>query len=115
MKSGSFHGELPLFIMFHGTTLPFFMATSAPGDFGGPNDSSQQPAAVRAPRGSHRAGREGGPGTAAAAAARGVASWTMMKRRFGVGDPQNPIWLVVWNHGILNDFPQKYWECHHPN
>ena len=23
-------------------------------------------------------------------------------------------WLMVWNHGILTDFP-IYWECHHPN
>ena len=23
-------------------------------------------------------------------------------------------WLVVWNHGIFNDFPFS-WECHHPN
>ena len=23
-------------------------------------------------------------------------------------------WLVVWNHGILNDFPFS-WEFHHPN
>ena len=91
VKSGSFHGEPPLFIMFHGITLPFFMATSAhPGDFGGPNDSSQQPAAVRAPRGSHCTGREGGPGTAAAAAARGVASWMMINGGSGWGIPKIP-------------------------
>ena len=37
-----------------------------------------------------------------------------------IKSPRDPhlIWLlVVWNHGILKDFPWNSWEmeCHHPN
>ena len=52
-----------------------FSHGEVPGDFGGPSHGSQQPAAVRAPRGPPRAGRQEGPGAAAAAAARGVVAW----------------------------------------
>ena len=36
----------------------------------------------------------------------------------GLQQPQSldvglPLWLVVWNHGIL--WLSRYWECHHPN
>ena len=64
--------------IFHAAeTLPCFDRNppTHPGDLGGASHSPQQPPAVRAPRGAHGAGRQGGPGTAAAAAAGGVVTW----------------------------------------